>query len=129
MLDATSGFVTYLWNDLSTGETITVSGSGLYHIAVTDTLGCEAYDTVQVTVFPNPVVDLGPDTTLCDGGAVTLDAGAGFTGYLWQDGSDLQTFSVLGSGIYSVTVSDINGCTGQDNVDVNINSLGISCYQ
>ena len=45
-----------------------------------------------------------------------LDAGAGFVSYKWQDNSTQQTFTVEESGLYSVTVTDNNGCAGYDEV-------------
>ncbi len=47
---------------------------------------------------------------------LTLDAGAGFVAYQWQDGSTNQTFTVGSTGLYSVTVTDGNGCQAYDEV-------------
>ncbi len=47
---------------------------------------------------------------------VTLDAGAGYISYLWQDGSTDQTFLATETGLHHVTVTDENGCTGYDEV-------------
>ncbi|MGV3637430.1 MAG: gliding motility-associated C-terminal domain-containing protein, partial [Flavobacteriales bacterium] len=49
-------------------------------------------------------VDLGPDTTLCPGEAVTLDATVPNATYTWPDGSTDPTFHVTGPGTYPVTV-------------------------
>jgi hypothetical protein len=61
---------------------------------------------------------LGADTTLCDGTTLVLDAGAGFSGYLWNDGSVAQTYNVSGPGLYTVTVTDVNNCAGSDDIEV-----------
>lgn len=46
------------------------------------------------------LVDLGNDTTLCQGETVTFDAGPGFDTYLWQDASANQTYSTGTAGVY-----------------------------
>ena len=53
-----------------------------------------------------PVVDLGPDTTLCDLSSYTLNAGGGFVSYTWQDGSTDSIFTATQSGTYWVEVCD-----------------------
>ena len=53
---------------------------------------------------PNvPVMDLGPDQTICQGQSVTLTAPAGYNSYLWSTGSTAQSINVNQSGTYSVT--------------------------
>ena len=67
VLDAGSGYATYLWDDATTGVTRQVFVDGSYHITVTDTNNCHFTDTIQVTFFPAPLVDAGPDTVICSG--------------------------------------------------------------
>ncbi|MGN6248118.1 MAG: gliding motility-associated C-terminal domain-containing protein [Ginsengibacter sp.] len=49
-------------------------------------------------------LNLGADTTLCEGKHLTLNAGAGYSGYKWQDGSKDTSFTVSQPGTYFVTV-------------------------
>ena len=123
ILDAGGGYVSYLWSNLSTTQTLNVVNSGTYMVSVEDHSGCQAFDTIEVMVN-NVSVNVGPDTTLCDGGVVLLDAGAGYASYLWNDGSNQQTLLVTTTGVYQVTVSDANGCSATDDVDITINNLG-----
>ena len=116
-------YTSYLWDDASTAQTrMTVSTVGAvdYSVEVTDANGCTGNDTITVTGFAMPVVDLGNDTSLCDGETITLDAGA-FTSYLWDDASTMQTrmtVSTLGAVAYSVEITDANGCMAADTVEV-----------
>lgn len=64
-------------------------------------------------LIADPVVDLGPDTLVCDGSDILLDAGI-YSSYLWNDGSMNRTLNASQSGIYIVTVTDNDGCTGAD---------------
>ncbi len=80
----------------------------------TDANGCSNTANVDITVHPLPSVDLGPNRSIT--APITLDAGSGFVSYLWQDNSTNQTFLVEQTGLYSVTVTDNNGCQGNDEV-------------
>jgi hypothetical protein len=119
-LDAGAGFASYEWSTAETSQTLEVGLTGTYSVIVTDANGCSETDEATVTVNPLPSVDLGPDVTVIDPQTATLDAGAGFSSYLWSDGSTGQTLVADETGTYSVTVTDANGCTGSDEVMVNI---------
>lgn len=91
-------------------------GAGTYNITYTYTNqnGCEGTSTQSVSVGTNPVTSVtanGP-LTFCDGGSVTLTAGAGYDTYLWSNGATTQSIQVQVSGTYTVTVTDGSGCSG-----------------
>jgi len=108
--------------------TVTTNVGGVYSlVSILDVNGCQATSlTGNATLIVNalPVIDLGPDSTFC--GTQLLDPGAGFTSYLWQDGTTTtQTFLANANDNYAVTVTDGNGCTGSDDVDLNANPLPV----
>ncbi|MGQ1911477.1 hypothetical protein ACT3CE_17015, partial [Marinifilum sp. RC60d5] len=119
-LDAGNAGSTYLWSTGETSQTITVSTSGNYSVVVTDANGCSAIDDVNVTVHSNPVVDLGTDQETCAGSTITLDAGNAGSSYLWSTGETTQAITVSTSGNYSVVVTDANGCSATDDVNVTV---------
>lgn len=66
-------------------------------------------------------VDLGADIMHCNGDTtLNLDAGAGYSSYLWDDGTTGQSRSVDSSGTYWVQVTDVNGCHDYDQIQVTI---------
>jgi hypothetical protein len=79
-------------------------------------------DTIITTVgiFETPSLDLGDPYQVVNGFEHTLDAGPGFASYEWQDGSSEQTFTTtqLGAVLYSVTVTDANGCWAYDETTI-----------
>jgi gliding motility-associated-like protein len=80
---------------------------------------CTDTDEVTVSVGSSTsVLDLGNDTTLCGSGVVVLDAGPAFQQYTWHDGSDDETYTAFGPGVYWVTVIDPCGGTLTDTVTV-----------
>ncbi len=107
----------YLWSTGATTASITVTAAGAYWVRVTDAFGFSGIDTVTVNTVPSPVVDLGPDATVCVG--TVLDAGLSGFDYLWSNGAMTQTTTVTGSGIWEVLVTDpVYGCTGSDAVEL-----------
>ena len=77
--------------------------------------------TVHAIIHTLPSVSLGPDTiTILSGQTTTLDPGPGYADYLWSTAETTQTIDVDTSGIFSVLVTDVNGCQGSDTVVVNL---------
>lgn len=122
-LDATVRGASYVWSTRETTGTIQVSSPGTYAVTVTDG-ACSLVDSVEVSFYPSPVVDLGADTLLTASQTLTLDAGS-FVSYQWNTGATTQTITVNTMGDYSVTVTDTNGCTGSDTISVTY-ATGIS---
>ncbi|MES2766409.1 MAG: PKD domain-containing protein [Bacteroidota bacterium] len=84
-----------------------------YNVTVTDANGCTGTDAVTVTVLPLPVTSITANrTSFCEGETATLDAGAGFTSYVWSTGAQTRSITVSQEGVYSVTVTNSNGCEG-----------------
>ncbi len=72
-----------------------------------------------VEVFEMPVVDLGEDIEIYEGGSALLDAGNPGCSYLWSTGETTQTIIVTEAGNYEVTVTNPCGSASDDiNVDV-----------
>ncbi|HPE58293.1 MAG TPA: gliding motility-associated C-terminal domain-containing protein [Bacteroidales bacterium] len=117
-INAGYGFEIYLWQDGSTDSTYTVIESGLYWVEVTNEYGCSGRDSINVTFVPAPIVELGDDTTLCEGETLRLCANPGFQQYLWQDGSNDSCFMASIGGQYWVKVTDENGCVGGDTINI-----------
>jgi gliding motility-associated-like protein len=123
VLDAGAGQTLYTWQDSSSTQLYNAFTTGGYSVTVTDSLGCTNQDFMTLTLVPIPSdVDLGNDTSFCVSNPLTLDAGSGYSSYLWQDGSTNQTFTVNASGNYSVTAS-VPCKTSIDNISVTINPL------
>jgi gliding motility-associated-like protein len=64
---------------------------------------------------------LGQDLFRCDTTTITLDAGLPTAiSYLWQDGSTNPSLGVNKTGSYRVQVTDVNGCTKKDSINITI---------
>jgi len=75
---------------------------------VTVNYSCDTIlDTVQINVIPGVSINLGNDTTLCQGDSTLLDATFfNATSYLWNSGSTSPTEWASTSGMYYVTVTN-----------------------
>jgi len=108
----------YLWNTGSILPSISINSPGLFWLKVSDS-GCVKTDSIYVSLTPLPIVDLGNDTSICEGQTLQLkiNNNNNNNGYLWQDNSTNNTYTVSHEGIYSVFVTK-NNCTIGDTIDV-----------
>jgi len=118
-LDAGNPGSLYFWSNSTSSQTTTVSTSGIYAVNVLTQAGCSGMDTVVVTINNQPVVNLGPDTSICLA-TVILDAGNPGSTYAWSTSATSQSVTV-GSGTYSVTATDPSGCADSDTITVTTN--------
>jgi hypothetical protein len=127
-ITATNGLTpyTYLWSNAAATALITGVAGGVYDVTVSDAAGDSITASVTITEPAQVVVSLGNDTSICMNELLTLDAGSGFTSYLWDNGVTTQTrivnSTVPASNAYSVIVTTAGGCNGYDTVNVNVNA-------
>ena len=114
ILNASNPGASYLWSTGATGQTISVSGAGIYSVAVTGVGGCIGRDTIEIFTNSSPTVNLGNDTSFCAGGSILLDAGNPGLNFLWSSGGTNQTESFSSSGTIWARVTNFGGCSASD---------------
>jgi len=107
-----------LWSTGSSEQSITVNIAGKYWVHGTDVDGFVVSDTMTLRNYALPSIYLGKDTTICTGDSIIYDAGAGRASYFWQNGSTSQKFTNKNAGKVFVKITDQNGCTNSDTVNV-----------
>lgn len=109
----------YAWDDGSTASSRSGLTKGSYSVQVTDSKGCsvDLNGILVDSISPKLNLNLGDDTVICSREALLLNAGF-FDQYLWQDGSDKDTFRVYETGLYFVKVTDNRGCEASDSIAV-----------
>ncbi|MBK9041748.1 MAG: T9SS type A sorting domain-containing protein [Saprospiraceae bacterium] len=121
-LTATGGG-TYLWNTGQTTPSISVNPAvtTIYSVTVTDANGCSNTSNKTLNVLPLPNVSITGPEAICTGGSATLTATGGGT-YLWNTGQTTPSISInpAVTTIYSVTVTDANGCSNTSNKTLNV---------
>lgn len=114
---------TYAWSNGSTGNQITQVPSAYYQVTVTDANGCTANtgsmvyssSTIDISVSHNP-----PSCAGYSNGYIEVDiaGGSGNYQYQWSTGSTQHFVTNVGAGLYTVTVTDNNGCSGTRSIAV-----------
>ena len=139
-LSGTGGAVSYLWSPAASLDTADIP-SPVASPSVTTTYMVQGFvgicppDTeyVTITVLPQPIIDAGADTTICEGNPIMLPATSSDTIIAWTPGSVLNDDSVLNpiANISTTTtfIVDVsNGiCGATDTITVTVeDSFGIS---
>lgn len=93
--------------------------AGLYSVTLPSVTGCDSTSNITLIVNPLPVMNAGPDQTLCEGDTVILNA-TGAPTITWNP---VQTNGVgfiqpVGTQLYTVTGTDGNGCVNSDQVQI-----------
>jgi gliding motility-associated-like protein len=106
----------YVW---STGDSVQQleAGEGIYAVTVTAANGCRSF-TKQTVLRTAPEVLVLGDTLICEGGAAQVYVPlSGIEQAVWSNGSTSDTTMVT-NGIHSVTVTDIYGCSADDEFEL-----------
>jgi len=120
-----SGAATYTWNNgVTDGVSFSPAATATYTVTGTDGNGCSNTDMITVTVNPLPNVSAsGGNTSICAGQSLTL-SGSGAVSYTWDNNvTDGVPFVPAGSGQYTVTGTDANGCSNTDGIQVTVLAL------
>jgi gliding motility-associated-like protein len=105
----------YSWEDGSADPLRLITRPGTYSIEIQ--MGCGSVsDDITLSWGAKPGLAMPPDTIICPGSPIFLDAGPGFSNYLWQDGSGGSSFLADQAGIYWVEVIYGTGCHYRDTV-------------
>ena len=107
------------WSTSVTAAQITVTEAGTYIATISNDCGSVS-DTIVISKNELPFVNLGNDTAFCKGQLV-LTAPTELRSYVWSTGEQSQSISVSEAGTYSVTVTDVNGCNGSDEIVISSN--------
>jgi len=107
---------TYIWGDQTEGKIINGLTAGNYICTITDSQGCQVIIEAEITE-PNLLKSniVSQENVPCFGehtGSIvsTVTGGTGPYSYAWNSGQVTDDIFDLGQGLYSLTVTDANGC-------------------
>lgn len=131
-----NGTFTYLWSNNQTTASIINLCKSTYTVTVTDSRGCTVKGQRTITEPSKALVvsiaKIGATTCVptCNGSATANPLG-GVTPYtyLWSNGSTAKSLTALCGGVYTVSVTDKNGCKVVTPVTISSTCCNISAGQ
>ncbi len=130
-------------NDTTISDPISTPDSSITYFVEGKYPGCMAVTKAfNIDVQPNPIVDIGPDTSLCDYESLYLESDVQPTGYqnysyTWTPNNVLTptnapdaTFLVGGtSSTVNLSVTTPAGCVGDDEKEITVNPGGFLSFE
>jgi gliding motility-associated-like protein len=124
------GANTYTWNNNAVGATFTDSPLGNQAYTVVGSVsGCTAAASASIILKPVPTPSLNSNSPRCNGDDLTLAASGG-SAFIWSGPNSFSSFvqnpainpvGLTDAGVYTVTVTSINGCTASATGTVIVN--------
>jgi PKD repeat protein len=104
------------WSNGQSGNTISNIASGTYTATATDANGCAASQSFTIAAPTAITLSAVVTNATCAGGSngtivVSASGGTGNKTFTWSNGASGSTASGLATGSYTVTATDVNGCT------------------
>lgn len=121
----------YRWEDGSTLKTLSTLIAGDYKVTVTDAFGCAVVDTITLTEPPlmslhiDHLNESSPNANNGKANIIVSGGSAPYT-YQWSDGAAGKDRSDLKPGFYTLTVTDVKGCTKEENLYIYPFACGIT---
>ncbi len=110
------------WGNGTTGPVLTGFGAGLIYANIVDSNGCSSSFNMVVTFDSVPIIEKTITKPQCfnNMGNIVLNITGGHPPYtyIWNTGAITSSINNLSQAMYSVTVTDVNGCTSNKNIYV-----------
>jgi len=113
----------YSWSSGGSAATETGLSAGTYYVTVTDDNGCTTIDTVLISEPAGMTVTVNSNDANCAGdnnGDATVNVSGGTSpySYSWSSGGTAATETGLVAGSYTITITDNNGCTDVQTLNI-----------
>lgn len=117
-LSLTDTYQSYVWSTGSNTATAVAAMPGSYSVTVTDNNGCTGTNEITLGAFSAPSPEIAGSQTICNGATSELSVSSIYTAFEWSNGGTTSAISIGNAGTYTVTVTNVNGCTGTTSLEV-----------
>ncbi len=118
VLFVSQNYDSYDWSTDETIDEIIITEGGDYAVTVSDVNGCTESTEISVLQSSPEVPDISGPSIFCWDEIAVLSVDQDFETYTWNTAETDKEISISQAGDYSVTVSDINGCTSEAMVTI-----------
>lgn len=106
------------WSTGETSDQISISAPGVYSVTVTDPSGCQGIGEIVITDETIPPPDIQGNPAICSGSESILNVPDIYFNYQWNTGSTGSTTLIASPGFYSITVTNVSGCTAESSIEI-----------
>jgi gliding motility-associated-like protein len=121
-----NGFNSSSQNPVISG--VTAANAGVYNVTVTSSAGCSSTSNINTTIGTPPVINASVNSPVCVGDIVNFSSSGGAV-YSWSGPNGFSTNAASpqivatgnSGGNYTVTVSDLIGCSSSQVLPLSVN--------
>ncbi|MBL0183239.1 MAG: gliding motility-associated C-terminal domain-containing protein [Chitinophagaceae bacterium] len=122
-----NNFLSYLWNNGSTGSAITVTQPGTYWVETIDSCNNRLRDSIIIKAY-DQLINIGPDRIKCNNDTLHLNAPGGFLNYTWSNNYNISSTTAQNVVVYPsvdttyyLKAEKLPGCFAYDTVHISVN--------
>jgi len=108
-------FEDIIWSTGDSVSSVIADTSGLFWVTALNSAGCERSDSVTISIYSNPSIELVSGGEACEGEAIVITANVTSdtttAGVGWSTGEAGSTIEVTEPGVYEAIAVDVTGCT------------------
>jgi hypothetical protein len=123
VLIASSGYASYAWSTGDATNSTNANTIGTFNVTAIDSNGCSSSDSLLVNYYSTNSVNLASDTVICYAQSIILFSTSTYPSYIWSTGDTTSTLLVNTPGMYTLNVTDTNGCPFSDSVLIGIENF------